>query len=464
MLRSPVLGAKRMIKFIGRPLTTLSRSKRITMLAVALTWIITVSCSQCDAADAQSKASLADSLKRADEGTELHIFYVHGMGIDPPKSKTGTQDFEVSQEFRKSFCYQIGCSSKWERRLYANEADFDPKRTTAPGLSYLGEEIWKTGTDDWRAAAPFVDNYRLTRRNGTVIYLHEINWWPLVFSAKCRQIIAQDAALVDRDHKHSSSCSAKTVPDGEGRFKSYAWITKGDIQQRKKPWFKAAVLNRWLKHDILDWGFADALVAVGPLHDYLVEGIREVILESFTPGENQEFIIVSHSLGSYLMFTAVDLQAESRASNLDLLEAPARERIQRWRTKFEKLLSNTSHAYFMANQVRLLELANLDQAKSGNLITHLQEWSEQREQAHKDPPQIVAFSDPDDLLTWQIPNQVNKPNDQGNSVGVDDLPAKNAWRLLWLFANPQSAHIGYDQNKSVIRAMIPKEKGSSSSQ
>src|SRR5579864_9784473 len=105
MLRSPVLGAKRMIKFIGRPLIGLICCERITTLAVALTCIITVSCSQGYASDAQSKASLADSLMRADKGTELHIFYVHGMGIDPPKSKTGTQDFEVSQEFRKSFCY-----------------------------------------------------------------------------------------------------------------------------------------------------------------------------------------------------------------------------------------------------------------------------------------------------------------------------------------------------------------------
>jgi hypothetical protein len=451
-----------MIELIAQRHLTLSRSKMSISLAIALICIMVVPSIQSFAADSQSKASLADSLRRAEKGTQLHIFYVHGMGIDPPKA--GTQDFQVSQEFRKSFCHQIGCSSKFEGRFYANQGDFDPQRATPPALSYLGEELWQPSTDEWRAAAPFVDNYSLTLKSGTAIYLHEINWWPLVLSAKCRQIVAQDAALVDRDHKHSSVCSAKTVADGDKRFKSYAWISEKDIRKREHRWFKAAVLNRLLKHNILDWGFADALLAVGPLHDYLIEGIREVILESFTPGENQEFIIVSHSLGSYLMFTAIDLGPESRASNLDQLKAPARERVQRWRPDFEKLLSNTSHAYFMANQVRLLELANLDQAKSGNLISHLQTWSDQRAAAHKAPPQVVAFSDPDDLLTWQLPHQVNKTDESGGTtLGVEDQPAKNAWRWpwLWLFANPQSAHIGYAQNKSVIRAMLPKKETAS---
>jgi len=29
---------------------------------------------------------------------------------------------------------------------------------------------------------------------------------------------------------------------------------------------------------------------------------------------------------------------------------------------------------------------------------------------------------------------------------------------LWLFANPFAAHVHYDQNKAVIRAMIPKQR------
>ena len=125
----------------------------------------------------------------------------------------------------------------------------------------------------------------------------------------------------------------------------------------------------------------------------LSKGIREIVLHSFNQAENQEFVVVAHSLGSYLMFSALDLRDDPHAT----VHAD-------WKAKFETLLGETSHAYFMANQVRLLELANLDDTKNGNLITHLQSWYAARQRAQQRPPQIVAWSDPDDLLTWKIPD------------------------------------------------------------
>jgi hypothetical protein len=200
------------------------------------------------------------------------------------------------------------------------------------------------------------------------------------------------------------------------------------------------VLNRSLKRDILDWGFADALLAVGPMQEYIVEGIREVVLASVTPAENQEFVLVSHSLGSYLIFSALDLQG-----------GPQRVRRSDWESKFEKVLSQTSHAYFLANQVRLLELADLDTTENGSLIKHLQHWSHLRAQAHQDPPRIVAWSDPDDLLTWQLPGA-----DQTDATNVNNRPAENATKWFWILESPDKAHSNYEKNKHVIRTMVPK--------
>lgn len=389
----------------------------------------------------QGAASLADSLERASRGeAELHIFYVHGMGIDTSKRNVGTQTFEVSLPFRKNLCKLIGCASdEFEERSYANEGDFAPDAMPPP-LLYFGEEIWKRDSDDWRAAAPFVDLYKLVLADGSAIYLHEINWWPLVFGAKCRQIVAKETALVDLDKKHYATCAAKTVEDSnQKRFRSYAWITANDVQQRRPPWPKPAALNRSIKQDILDWGFADALLAVGPMQQYLVEGIRELVLASVTGAENQEFVIVSHSLGSYLMFAALDVQSNQRMT------------IPQWENRFDKVLSQTSHAYFMANQLRLLELADLDNSKNGSLVTHLEHWSRLRAQAHLDPPRIVAWSDPGDLLTWRLPDT------DPSSVNGDDVmnrPAQNATRWFWLLENPEKAHLNYEANKRVIDAMI----------
>ena len=388
----------------------------------------------------ETTPSLAESLQLADAGkTELHILYVHGMGINVPQSKTSTQDFEVSQIFREEFCRQIGCTAdEFVAREYAGAADFAPE-AAPPQLSYFGEELWREGDTnaDWRAAAPFVDHYKLVRKNGTVIYVDEINWWPMVFAAKCRRIVAQEAALMGPDKAHIKTCSAKTVPDPdhEGRFRSYAWITPEDVQQRGPSWPKAAVINRSLKREFLDWGFADALLAVGPLRPYLVEGIRELILDSFKESGNQEFVIVSHSLGSYLMFSALDLKSDPQAANI----SDSQE-------KFEKVLSRTSLAYFMANQIRVLELAYLDEGRKETLTAHLQNWSELRAQARQQPPHIVAFSDPGDVLTWQVPEL--------KGLTVENLPVTNAPRWLWLLEGPTKAHENYAEH--AIREMVPK--------
>jgi hypothetical protein len=399
----------------------------------------------------QSTTSLTEALNRARKGTELHIFYVHGMGIEPPKGKAGTQDFETSEEFRTSYCNLVHCTSTYVGRNYADKDLFELNKL--PTLEYLGDKVWNS-KQDWNAAAPFVDHYNLAFNDGTRIYLHEINWWPLVVSAKCRLIIATDAGLVDRDQKHTNICLASKIPDKDGRYKSYAWITTDEIQKRQPPWPKGAAFNRWLKHDILDWGFADALLAVGPMHKYLVEGIREIVLDSYKPTENQEFIIVSHSLGSYLMFSALDLQSDTearlatQAGQATATSEPqglSPATIEDWRKRFDDVLTKTSQAYFMANQLSLLELANLDDTKGGNLGAHLKVWGDLRTNA-----QIVAFSDPDDLLTWKVPCK------NANSVTVTNFPVKNVTRWFGLFAKPDTAHITYDKNKHVLRAMVPK--------
>jgi hypothetical protein len=430
-----------------------NNQRRAALLVALLVCVPKLSWGQT--AVAQSTGSLTEALKRAQAGTELHIFYVHGMGIEPPKRNTGTQDFETSEEFRTGFCKLAYCTSTPVGRNYATVDLFKPN--SLPTLEYLGDTVWRS-PEDWKAAAPFVAHYNLDfydgPMKGTRIYLHEIDWWLLVLSAKCRLIIATDAGLVDRDHKHTAICLAGTPPDKDGRYESYPWITEADIKKRP-PWPKGAAFNRWLKHDIMDWGFADALLAVGPLHKYLVEGIRELVLDSYKPTDNQEFIIVSHSLGSYLMFSALDLQNDTEAKLTAQTGQPTAtsepqsglpaEIIQNWRMRFDDVLSKTSHAYFMANQLSLLELANLDDTKGGNIFAHLNAWG-----VHRANAQIVAFSDPDDLLTWKVPCA------KANSVTVTNFPVKNGTRWFWLFAMPNTAHTTYDKNKHVLRAMLPK--------
>jgi hypothetical protein len=74
-----------------------------------------------------------------------------------------------------------------------------------------------------------------------------------------------------------------------------------------------------LKSDLMDWGFFDAVMALGPLPAHVLNGLRQLILKSLADAPttaqtdaagaraNQEFVIVSHSLRSYLIFSALDV-------------------------------------------------------------------------------------------------------------------------------------------------------------
>ena len=263
----------------------------------------------------QKSDSLGDSLRHS-EGKEIHIFYIHGIGSDGPN------DYD-SLALRRSICaYLRDCTSlagtpigEWD---YADQGQFQPD-ATVPELEYMDERVWKSA-DEWRAAAPYAIHFQLTRANGQNLYVDELNWWPLTFSLKCRHIIASDASFVAPNKARIETCSRREPNLGvPQRFKSYDWITPEEAARMAHLPPKGARANRALKTGLMDWGFSDAVLALGPLRLYLLDGIRQLILKSQGDSRaagvsdptrqpvDQEFIIVCHSLGSYLIFSALDI-------------------------------------------------------------------------------------------------------------------------------------------------------------
>jgi hypothetical protein len=144
--------------------------------------------------------------------------------------------------------------------------------------------------------------------------------------------------------------------------------------------------------------------------------------------------------------------------------------------------------YFFANQVPLLELAQLGQgslgfvrgamaplpnseveqaseAQAGSTATSsfaadLANWTAKRTAIQNAPgslahvarrtQQIVAWSDPNDLLSWQLPGI--------QDINIVNVHPQNSIRWLWLFENPLAAHDNYAKNQEVIRALLkPKQ-------
>jgi len=68
------------------------------------------------------------------------------------------------------------------------------------------------------------------------------------------------------------------------------------------------------------------------------------------------------------------------------------------------------------------------------------------------PKQILAFSDPSDILTYRVP-KLRDAN--GNDIAlVVNLYDRNEWNWFGLFAVPTTAHLGHSRNPAVLREMF----------
>ena len=156
-------------------------------------------------------------------------------------------------------------------------------------------------------------------------------------------------------------------------------------------------------------------------------------------------VIVSHSLGSYLIFSALDIdQATEKTAT-----------VQQSGSNFKEILEHTSSVYFFANQLRLLELADLHRPGESDIETHLDDWARLRCEYLKSlpgatqecqRPRITALNDPSDLLTWTVPSM--------RAVDVENYSVKNSTHWFWLFENPTKAHSNYARDKRAIKEML----------
>jgi hypothetical protein len=221
----------------------------------------------------------------------------------------------------------------------------------------------------------------------------------------------------------------------------------------------------------MDWRFSDALLGVGPLEKYLVEGTRQLLMKCVSTAsattaqlntaaplhqaENAEYIAISHSLGSFLIFSALHLEYTPPTGSLDGSDSKREE-------VFNYLLGHLSQAYFFANQIPLLELAKLGSTQDAQAFFDLKNWADQRRKVVEKTPgsggaplvQIVAWSDSNDLLTWYLSDDFQHWQANDNGVYVVNRLVKNAPHWFWLLEGPTSAHDNYASNREVMRELL----------
>ena len=445
--------------------------------------------------------SIADALDSADRHP-VHILYVHGI------DEVGAGD---SKMLRDSICTELKLCvvNDWKNggTEYADKGEFSSS-VEPPTLAYLDNPVWSS-PEEWHAAAPFVVHWVVhLRGHSAVLVLDEINWWPLVLSLKCRRVIAAEAHLSGPDHYLLEVCSDRSAqdPDGNGRF--YPWITADDAAKLEKIRPRGVLVNRELKAGLVDWGLADVLMAVGPLGGILRDGVRQLMAKSaaFDPNAaevdpsgaggigkydwkshlsrdntlDQEFIGVTHSLGSYLLFNTLNPEFSS-ASDENLSPADAARKTAE-ENAIRYIFERSSLMYFFANQLEMLEITNLESApesaesamKSRGLApapmvptspaanfrslvnrwkgyqTNFQAILHPGDVASQQKVQVVAWSDPSDVITYRVPKI--------GEVEVVNLYVKNATRWFGLIESPREAHAGYAKNIDVLRVMFEETK------
>lgn len=183
---------------------------------------------------------------------------------------------------RKAICKYLGeCTVTSPGRVYADgpfAVDSAP-----PTLALLGDRIRKSD-QEWSASAPFIDRYQIAGHGHTPILLDE-NWWPLAYPLKCKWLIARDAKLTGPSKDYLDVCASPIVPDPAhpNRYLSYRWIDSSEASGLEHARRRASILNRSLKSGLMDWGFGDAVMALGPREEVLTAAIRELLIKSLQP-------------------------------------------------------------------------------------------------------------------------------------------------------------------------------------
>jgi hypothetical protein len=280
----------------------------------------------------------------------------------------------------------------------------------------------------------------------------------------------------------------------------YAWITPEGAAQLEKLKPQSAWLNRTLKDSLVDWGLGDVLLATGQLDGILRDGIRQLMAKSAAfdpnqaaaspnPGEagkpynwkaqlgnaktlDQEFVGVTHSLGSYLFFNALNPDVHSPQQSAEPAAMKADED-----SAVQYIFERTTLVYFFANQIQMLEITNLETmpqpsapafqdrglsappiptAPAENFRALVNRWKQMQtdfqsalhpgDEAARKKVQVVAWSDPSDVITFRVPKI--------GDVDVVNLYVHNAHRWFGFFESPGAAHTDYAKNKEVLRVMF----------
>ncbi|NOR80581.1 MAG: hypothetical protein GQ529_07060, partial [Methyloprofundus sp.] len=182
---------------------------------------------------------------------------------------------------------------------------------------------------------------------------------------------------------------------------------------------------------------------------------------------SDEYAIVSHSLGSRIvmdgMHSLAQLMAKVEKGELPQIEANLDENFI---TAFQQ---KSIPFYLMSNQLPLLEMGEEPPEVVNQQEKYCVVGSENYQQRLVNKTSIIAFSDPNDLLSYAIPQHFAENNlDSRLCAEITNINVNVAHVIdmfgFGKFANPLTAHTGYDSDDRVVALIANGVGGNNTSQ
>ncbi|MBN2089632.1 hypothetical protein JW964_08460 [candidate division KSB1 bacterium] len=175
--------------------------------------------------------------------------------------------------------------------------------------------------------------------------------------------------------------------------------------------------------------------------------------------DNDQYAFISHSLGSRITIDGM----QRIASLMDTRNSQYKDDSIESRELVEALKRKEIPIYMMSNQLPMLQLGRKLPEVNNQKASYCRPQGDKYDQRMLSKTSIIAFSDPNDLLSYAVPRGfVEKYLDSRLCIDVTNININVATIFdafgLGKLANPINAHIGYDTDDRVI-ALIAKGIG-----
>lgn len=280
------------------------------------------------------------------------------------------------------------------------------------------------------------------------------------FSKTVKPIVPSE--IIEGDVIDGIQLSEAVIESSSGVLNLYGVIYSGATENAKKGLTEAIVpgerawINKNIKKFAMNDCLADVVTYIGPVGTKIRARIREILSDIQArrqeKREKDKVVLISESLGSKIVRDS--LLCDPNESAADAL----------------KLLSNSDLFVMYANQIPFLDLAsdeNCDLSENNSTLSSFGLSEDEMTgdlsdvlrilnqpgvlgfapEVAETPRHWVAFSDPNDILSYQL--DISKYED----LKVTNVSLANTTNWFGFFANPSKAHNGYKSN-SEVRKMI----------